>query len=49
VAQIVQGWRPVTEITADKPWTIESINDGRGALFAKSSAGVPPFLLSLGE
>jgi NAD(P)-dependent dehydrogenase (short-subunit alcohol dehydrogenase family) len=47
MAQIVQGWRPVTEITADKPWTIESINDGRDALFAKSEPGVPPFLWGL--
>ena len=47
VAQIVQGWRPVTEITADKPWTIESINDGRNALFATTEPGVPPFMLSL--
>jgi NAD(P)-dependent dehydrogenase (short-subunit alcohol dehydrogenase family) len=47
MAQIVQGWRPVSEITADKPWTIESVNEGRAALFAKSQPGVPPFMLSL--
>ena len=27
----MQGWRPVTEITSDKPWTIESIAAARDA------------------
>jgi hypothetical protein len=43
VAQIVQGWRPVSEVTDDKPWTIESLDGRRDALFAKSGEGVPPF------
>jgi NAD(P)-dependent dehydrogenase (short-subunit alcohol dehydrogenase family) len=47
ICQIVQGWRPITEITSDKPWTIESIAAGRDQLFAKSDPGVPPFLLQL--
>ena len=47
VCQIVQGWRPITQITSDKPWTIESIAAGRDALFAKSDPGVPPFLLKM--
>jgi NAD(P)-dependent dehydrogenase (short-subunit alcohol dehydrogenase family) len=47
VCQIVQGWRPITEITSDKPWTIESIAAGRDQLFAKSDPGIPPFLLQL--
>jgi len=47
VCQIVQGWRPITEIHSDKPWTIESIAAGRDQLFAKSDPGVPPFLLQL--
>jgi NAD(P)-dependent dehydrogenase (short-subunit alcohol dehydrogenase family) len=47
ICQIVQGWRPITEITSDKPWTIESINAGRDQLFAKSEPGIPPFLLKL--
>jgi len=46
VCQIVQGWRPVTQITSDKPWTIQSIADQRDALFAKSEPGVPPFLMN---
>jgi len=45
VAQIVQGWRPVTQVTSDDAWTIESIAAGRDQLFAKSDPGVPPFLL----
>jgi len=47
ICQIVQGWRPITEITSDKPWTIESINAGRDQLFANSDPGIPPFLLKL--
>jgi NAD(P)-dependent dehydrogenase (short-subunit alcohol dehydrogenase family) len=47
VCQIIQGWRPLTEITSDKPWTIESIAAGRDQLFAKSEPGLPPFFLQL--
>src|SRR5438874_2677738 len=47
VAQIVQGWRPISEITSDKPWTLEEINAGRDKLFATSDPGVPPFLPGL--
>ncbi|MEX2254640.1 MAG: SDR family oxidoreductase [Acidimicrobiia bacterium] len=47
VCQIVQGWRPITEINSDAPWTIESIAAGRDQLFAKSEPGVPPFFLKL--
>jgi hypothetical protein len=47
VCQIVQGWRPITQITSDKTWTVESIAAGRDELFAKSEPGVPPFLLQL--
>jgi hypothetical protein len=43
VAQIVQEWRPVTEATDDKPWTIDSLDTHRGELFAASGEGVPPF------
>ena len=46
LAQIVQGWRPITEITTDKPWTVESIAEGREGLFAKTDPGVPPFMFS---
>jgi len=43
LAQIVQGWRPITEVKADKPWTIEGLAQQRDALFARSDPGVPPF------
>jgi NAD(P)-dependent dehydrogenase (short-subunit alcohol dehydrogenase family) len=47
LAQIVQGWRPLTQITSDATWTVESIAAQRDALFAKSEPGVPPFLLNI--
>jgi NAD(P)-dependent dehydrogenase (short-subunit alcohol dehydrogenase family) len=43
VAQIVRGWRPITEATDDKPWTIESLAAQRDTLFAKCDPGAPPF------
>ena len=43
MAQIVQGWRPVSQVESDKPWTIESIAEQRDALFAKSDGTIPPF------
>ncbi len=43
LAQIVQGWRPVTEVSDAKPWTIAELAAKRDALFAKSEPGVPPF------
>src|SRR3954468_20300367 len=41
--QLLRGWRPITEATDDKPWTIESINAVAPGLFAQSDKGVPPF------
>jgi NAD(P)-dependent dehydrogenase (short-subunit alcohol dehydrogenase family) len=46
IAQIVQGWRPLTQVKSDKPWTIESINEQRDGLFAKSEPGIPGFFLT---
>ena len=43
LAQIVRGWRPFTEVTDDKPWTIAGLAAKRDALFARSDPGVPPF------
>jgi len=45
ICQIVQGWRPVSQIKSDKPWTIESIAAQRDQLFAKTDPGIPRFLL----
>ncbi len=47
--QLVRGWRPITEATDDKPWTIESINDVAPILFASSGKGVPPFMPNVGD
>jgi NAD(P)-dependent dehydrogenase (short-subunit alcohol dehydrogenase family) len=47
--QLLRGWRPVTEATDDKPWTITSIDGASDALFAKNDKGVPPFMPQLGD
>jgi NAD(P)-dependent dehydrogenase (short-subunit alcohol dehydrogenase family) len=46
-AQILQGWRPLTEITSTEQWTIESINAGKDQFFAKSAPGVPEFFFTV--
>jgi hypothetical protein len=43
VVQLLEGWRPLTEATSDKPWTIDSVDSTRAALFAKSDGTIPPF------
>jgi len=47
--QLLRGWRPITEATDDKPWTIDSINGVSDALFAQSDRGVPPFMPNVGD
>jgi hypothetical protein len=47
--QLLRGWRPVTEATDDKPWTIDTVHANADALFARSDKGVPPFMPSLDE
>jgi NAD(P)-dependent dehydrogenase (short-subunit alcohol dehydrogenase family) len=47
--QLVRGWRPITEATDDKPWTIDAIDGVATQLFAKSDKGVPPFMPNLGD
>ncbi|MBM3660158.1 MAG: SDR family NAD(P)-dependent oxidoreductase [Actinobacteria bacterium] len=49
LAQIVQGWRPITQITSDEAWTIEAIDAGRDTLFSKSDPGIPPFFLNIND
>jgi NAD(P)-dependent dehydrogenase (short-subunit alcohol dehydrogenase family) len=49
MAQIVQGWRPVSQVETDKAWTIESIAEQRDALFANSSPGIQPFFLNIAD
>ncbi len=43
VAQIVEGWHPVTQINSDDKWTIQALADGRDTLFKDRDPGVPPF------
>jgi NAD(P)-dependent dehydrogenase (short-subunit alcohol dehydrogenase family) len=47
--QLVRGWRPVTEATDDKPWTIDTIDAAAPQLFATSDRGVPPFMPDIGD
>ena len=48
--QLLRGWRPVTEATDDKPWTIDTIDArSRATLFAESPTGVPPFMPNIGD
>jgi NAD(P)-dependent dehydrogenase (short-subunit alcohol dehydrogenase family) len=43
VVQLLEGWRPLTEATSEKPWTIDAVDEVRNALFAKSDGTIPPF------
>jgi hypothetical protein len=47
--QLLRGWRPVTESTADKPWTIDLIDGISGEMFATAARGVPPFMPNVGD
>jgi NAD(P)-dependent dehydrogenase (short-subunit alcohol dehydrogenase family) len=42
--QLLRGWRPVTEATDEKPWTITAIDEAADTLFAKDPKSVPPFM-----
>ena len=43
VVQLLEGWRPLTEATSDKPWTIDSVDATKAQLLAKSDGTIPPF------
>jgi NAD(P)-dependent dehydrogenase (short-subunit alcohol dehydrogenase family) len=43
-AQLLTGWRPVTEVAATEVWTLDSLNAARDALTDGFDTGVPPFL-----
>jgi NAD(P)-dependent dehydrogenase (short-subunit alcohol dehydrogenase family) len=43
VVQLLEGWRPLTEATSDKPWTVDSVDAVRDELFAESDGSIPPF------
>jgi NAD(P)-dependent dehydrogenase (short-subunit alcohol dehydrogenase family) len=44
--QIVQGWRPISNVKSDGAWTIESIDAVKSELLAGGDPGIPPFLLT---
>ena len=44
VVQLLEGWRPLTEVTSDKPWTIDSVAATEPALLAKSDGSIPSFM-----
>jgi NAD(P)-dependent dehydrogenase (short-subunit alcohol dehydrogenase family) len=43
IAQILDGWRPSTQVSASKPWTVDALAERRPLLFHDRDAGVPPF------
>ncbi|MDZ4827902.1 MAG: SDR family oxidoreductase [Actinomycetota bacterium] len=47
--ELLRGWRPVTEATDDKPWTIDSIDAAKDTLFAGTPTSVPPFMPNIGD
>jgi NAD(P)-dependent dehydrogenase (short-subunit alcohol dehydrogenase family) len=47
--QLLRGWRPITEATDEKPWTIDAIDAAARTLFADSDKGVPPFMPNIGD
>jgi NAD(P)-dependent dehydrogenase (short-subunit alcohol dehydrogenase family) len=49
VVQLLEGWRPLTEATSDKPWTIDDVEGVRELLFAKSDGSIPPFFFESPE
>ena len=43
-AQLLRGWRPITQATSDDVWTIESIDAARATLVGDHDTGIPPFM-----
>ncbi len=43
-AQLLRGWRPITEATDDEVCSLASIEANRDALLGKLDTGVPPFM-----
>ena len=41
--QLLEGWRPLTEATADDVWTIASVEAALAELLARSDGTIPPF------
>jgi hypothetical protein len=45
LAQRLQGWRPLTQVTSDKAWTIDELEAARDRLLGNTPVGVPPFMV----
>ncbi len=45
--QLLRGWRPVSESTAEVEWTLDSFAAVAPSLLAKGDRGVPPFMPAL--
>jgi len=43
-AQLLGGWRPVTEVQADDVWSLDSLTAARDALTSGRATSVPPFM-----
>ena len=43
-AQMLQGWRPATEVLASDVWSLDSLSAARDALTGGRDTGVPPFM-----
>jgi hypothetical protein len=41
--QLLEGWRPLTAVSTDKPWTIDTVEAVRSDLLAKSDGSIPAF------
>ena len=44
--QLLEGWRPLTEVTDDKPWTLESVAALRSTILGPTAGAVPPFFFA---
>lgn len=42
--QLLQGWHPVTEVRADKAWTLDAVAAQRAGILGPSDGSVPQFL-----
>jgi hypothetical protein len=43
-AQLLGGWRPLTEVQATDVWSLDSLNAARDALTSGRPTTVPPFM-----
>jgi NAD(P)-dependent dehydrogenase (short-subunit alcohol dehydrogenase family) len=46
VLQLLEGWRPLTEVLDDKEWTLDSVSVLRDAILGPSDGSVPAFFFS---